>query len=202
MQTGKKDHGEKDQDIEIDLDALLNGDAAAFERVVHQESPRLFRMIMRIVRDEDEAKSILQETFLQAYKRLGTFRRESKFSTWLYAIGLNLARAALRKLRRFDTLEENQIDRLQPSFANGMQTSQSEAWNPQKLAEQSERKRIVHEAIAKLPEDYRMVITLRDIEEMSTIEVAQVLDISEGAVRVRLHRARQAMRKLLDQHFL
>lgn len=197
MQTGEKDHGS-----EIDLEALLSGDAAAFERVVHQESPRLFRMIMRIVRDEDEAKSVLQETFLQAYKRLGTFRRESKFSTWLYAIGLNLARAALRKLRRFDTLEENQIDRLQPSFSNGMQTDQSEAWNPQKLAEQAERKRIVHEAIAKLPEDYRMVITLRDIEEMSTIEVAQVLDISEGAVRVRLHRARQAMRKLLDQHFL
>lgn len=188
--------------MEIDLDALLSGDPAAFERVVHQESPRLFRMIMRIVRDEEEAKSILQETYLQAYKRLGTFRRESKFSTWLYAIGLNLARAALRKLKRFDTLDENQIDKLQPSFSNGMQMGHSETWSPHKIAEQSERKRIVHETIAKLPEDYRMVITLRDIEEMSTIEVAQVLNISEGAVRVRLHRARQAMRKLLDKHFL
>jgi RNA polymerase sigma-70 factor (ECF subfamily) len=157
-------------------------------------------MIMRIVRDEEEARSILQETYLQAYKRLGTFRRESKFSTWLYAIGLNLARASLRKLRRYDTLEEDQIERLQPAFSNGKFQGDTETWNPQKLAERSERKRVVHEAIDRLPADYRMVIMLRDIEEMSTAEVAKVLDISEGAVRVRLHRARQALRKLLDPY--
>jgi RNA polymerase sigma-70 factor (ECF subfamily) len=191
---------DKDQGDDIDLDALLKGDPKAFEKVVHTESPRLFRMIMRIVRDEEEARSILQETYLQAYKRLGTFRRESKFSTWLYAIGLNLARASLRKLRRYDTLEEDQIERLQPAFSNGKFQGDTETWNPQKLAERSERKRVVHEAIDRLPADYRMVIMLRDIEEMSTAEVAKVLDISEGAVRVRLHRARQALRKLLDPY--
>lgn len=186
---------------DIDLDALLKGDAQAFEQLVQQESPRLFRMIMRIVRDEDEAQSVMQETYLQAYKRLDTFRREAKFSTWLYAIGLNLARASLRKSKRYDTLEEESIDRLQPGFSNGMFTDNVEAWNPQKMAERSERKRLVHEAIDKLPADYRTVLTLRDIEELSTLEVAQVLDISEGAVRVRLHRARQALRKILDQYF-
>ena len=186
---------------DIDLDALLNGDTKAFEALVQKESPRLFRMIMRIVGDEDEARSVMQETYLQAYKRLDTFRRESKFSTWLYAIGLNLARASLRKMRRFDALEEEQIERMQPSFANGMFAESAESWNPQKMAEKSERKQLVHEAIAKLPPDYRTVLTLRDIEELSTTEVAQVLDVSEGAVRVRLHRARQALRKLLDQYF-
>ena len=65
---------------DIDLDALLNGDTKAFESLVQKESPRLFRMIMRIVGDEDEARSVMQETYLQAYKRLDTFRRESKFS--------------------------------------------------------------------------------------------------------------------------
>ncbi len=186
---------------EIDLDALLNGDAKVFEQLVLKESPRLFRMIMRIVQDEDEARSVMQETYLQAYKRLATFRRESKFSTWLYAIGLNLARASLRKLKRYDALEEDKIDRLQPGFSNGMFTDSVEAWNPQKMTERTERKRLVHEGIARLPEDYRMVLTLRDIEEMSTTEVAQVLEISEGAVRVRLHRARQALRRTLDQYF-
>ena len=186
---------------DIDLDALLKGDAQAFEQLVQRESPRLFRMIMRIVRDEDEAQSVMQETYLQAYKRLDTFRREAKFSTWLYAIGLNLARASLRKSKRYDTLEEDSIDRLQPGFSKGMFTDNVEAWNPQKMAERSERKRLVHEAIDKLPPDYRTVLTLRDIEELSTVEVAQVLDISEGAVRVRLHRARQALRKILDQYF-
>lgn len=191
----------KDNTEDIDLDTLLAGDAAAFERVVRQESPRLFRMIMRIVQDEDEARSVMQETFLQAYKRLDTFRRESKFSTWLYAIGLNIARASLRKLKRFDTLEEDKIDRLQPSFRNGMYVDSYQAWNPQQVTERSERKRLVHEAIARLPEDYRLVVTLRDIEELSTSEVAQILNISEGAVRVRLHRARQAMRSELDPYF-
>ncbi len=191
----------KDTSGDIDLDALLNGDPIAFERIVQQESPRLFRMIMRIVQDEDEARSVMQETYLQAYKRLDTFRRESKFSTWLYAIGLNLARASLRKMKRFDALEEDKIDRLQPSYTGGMFTESPEAWNPQKMAERSERKALVHSAIAELPVDYRTVLTLRDIEELSTTEVAQTLNISEGAVRVRLHRARQALRSLLDQYF-
>lgn len=190
-----------DKEGDIDLDSLLNGDKAAFEKVVLKESPRLFRMIMRIVQDEDEARSVMQETFLQAYKRRDTFRRESKFSTWLYAIGLNLARASLRKSKRFDALNEDTIDRLQPAFSNGMYMDSFEAWNPQKIAEQAERKELVHKAIDQLPPDYRAIINLRDIEELSTSEVAEVLDISEGAVRVRLHRARQALRKLLDQYF-
>ena len=186
---------------DVDLDALLAGDKAAFEKVVLKESPRLYRMIMRIVQDEEEARSVMQETFLQAYKRLSTFRRESKFSTWLYAIGLNLARASLRKLKRFDTLDEETIQRMQPTFSNGMFAESYESWNPQKIAEKAERKDIVHKAISQLPDDYRAIVTLRDIEELSTTEVAEILDISEGAVRVRLHRARNALRKILDQYF-
>ena len=190
-----------DKEGEIDLDSLLNGDKATFEKVVLKESPRLFRMILRIVQDEDEARSVMQETFLQAYKRLDSFRRESKFSTWLYAIGLNLARASLRKLKRFDALDDDNIDRLQPAFSSGMYVDSYETWNPQKIAERAERKELVHKAINQLPSDYRTIVTLRDIEELSTTEVAEVLEISEGAVRVRLHRARQALRALLDQYF-
>jgi RNA polymerase sigma-70 factor (ECF subfamily) len=185
----------------FDLEALLAGDAQAFERLVQQETPRLYRVILRIVHDEDEARSVLQETFLQAYKRLHTFRRESKLTTWLYAIGINQARSAQRKARRLQSLTEQDLDRMQPNFADGMHAEQYGAWNPQKLAEQAERKRIVHEAIQQLPPDYRTVVMLRDIEELSTEEVAQMLDISNGAVRVRLHRARHALRRLLDRHF-
>lgn len=191
------------QDVQeaIDLEALLQGDRQMFELLVHQESPRLYRVILRIVRDEDEAQSVMQETFLQAYKRLSTFRRESKFTTWLYAIGINLARAALRKKRRTTALEEEDIDRLQPSFAHGLYTEQYESWSPQKLAERTERHALVHAAIDRLPDDYRTIVTLRDLEELSTAEAARVLNISEGAARVRLHRARQALRKMLDEYF-
>ncbi|NND72449.1 MAG: sigma-70 family RNA polymerase sigma factor [Rhodothermales bacterium] len=182
---------------QIDLEALLSGDHDAFEQLVENESARLFRVIMRVLNNEEEARNVLQETFLQAYQRLGTFRRESKVTTWLYAIGINLARAARRKLTRYETLSEEDLDRLQPKYMVGMRRERYQAWDPQKLIESDERKRIVHETILRLPEDYRIVVTLRDIEEMSTSDVASMLDISEGAVRVRLHRARLALKKLL-----
>ena len=183
----------------LDIDAILDGDRDAFAQLVVQESPRLFRVIVRIVRDEDEARSVMQETFLQAYQRLHTFRREAKLTTWLYAIGINLARAALRKARRYNTLEEADIERLQPTFAKGMYAEQPRAWNPHKQAERSERQQLVRKAIDQLPPDYRMVVVLRDLEQLSTTEAARVLEISEGALRVRLHRARQALRALLEE---
>lgn len=188
-------------DAELDLDALLDGDRQEFERLVLRESPRLFRVILRIVGDTNEAESVMQETYLQAFKRLDTFRKESKFTTWLYAIGINLARAALRKTRRISTFAEADIERLQPAFSKGMYVESFESWNPQRIAELEDRKRIVHAAIARLPDDYRTIVTLRDIEELSTAEAAAILNITDGAARVRLHRARQALRQLLDEHF-
>jgi RNA polymerase sigma-70 factor (ECF subfamily) len=186
---------------DLDLEALLSGDEATFEQLVRQESPRLFRIINRIVEDQDEAQSLMQETFLQAFQRLDSFRREAKFTTWVYAIGINLARGSLRKSRRLTALDEAAVERMQPQFERGMFVDQTETWDPHKLAELSQRKDLVHQAIAQLPEDYRTVLNLRDIEEIDTGEVARILDISNGAVRVRLHRARQALRSLLDSHF-
>ena len=188
-------------DHEVDVEALLAGDEKAFEQLVINESERLFRIIVRIVNDEEEAQNILQETFFQAYKRRGSFRRESKLTTWLYAIGINLARASLRKSRRLSPMSEEDLEGLQPQFSRGMFAHTPESWNPQELAEISDRHRIVHEAIEKLPESYRTIVVLRDIEEYSTDEVAGMLDLTGGAVRVRLHRARQALRSLLDHYF-
>ncbi len=185
----------------VDLKALLQGDRSEFEKIVRRESPRLFRVIRRIVGDDDEAESVMQEAYLQAFRRLDRFRGESKFTTWLFAIAINLARAAIRKSRRFSTLEAADVDRLQPRFSRGMYVETFDSWNPQKIAELQDRKRIVRKAIDRLPPDYRDVVTLRDIEELSTAETAAVLNVSEGAVRVRLHRARQALRQMLNEHF-
>ena len=184
----------------ISLDALMAGDEKAFEQLVVQESPRLFRVIVRIVGDDDEAESILQETFLQAYQRINTFRRESKLTTWLYAIGINLARASLRKSRRLSSLEDQEVERMQPEFNRGMFVETPAVWDPARVTELSDRRQLVRKGIEQLPEDYKTVVILRDIEEYSTDEVAKMLGISSGAVRVRLHRARGALRKLLDPH--
>lgn len=186
---------------ELDLDALLAGNPDEFEKLVIQESPRLFRIIARLVGDDVEAESVMQETFLQTFQRLHTFRRESKFTTWLYAIGINLARAQKRKLGRTVSLGEQDVERMQSTFSRGMFSEKPESWDPHKIILRKERKRLVHESIDKLPSDYRTVLILRDIEERSTDDVALMLEITSGAVRVRLHRARQALKKLLDPHF-
>ncbi len=189
------------EDGQPSLDALLAGDERAFEMLVKQESPRLFRVLIRILNDEEEAKNILQETFLQAFLRRDTFRKESKWTTWLYAIGINLARASLRKSKRLSSLGDQDVDRMQPSFAKGMFVESPASWDPLKLTEHSDKHEILYQAIDKLPEDYREIVVLRDIEEHSSEEVANILGITSGAVRVRLHRARHALRAMLTQHF-
>jgi RNA polymerase sigma-70 factor (ECF subfamily) len=185
-----------------DIDALRAKQPDALNQLVRQESPRVFRCIARLIHDKDEAQSLTQETFLQALLNLDSFRGESKLSTWLCAIGINLARAALRKSKRYDVVGDAEIERLLPSFsASGGHSEVYAPWNPEKQAEKNERISHVHAAINRLPDDYRMVVILRDLEELSTAETAQILGISEGAVRVRLHRARQALRTLLHDFF-
>lgn len=185
----------------VDLPALLGGNRREFEKLVRRESPRLYRVILRIVKNSDEAESVMQEAYLQAYKRLATFRGDAKFTTWLYAIAINLAKASIRKRKRFSSYEQEQIERMQPRFSRGFHVESYDRWNPHRLAELEQRKRIVHDAISKLPPDHRAIIVLRDIEELSTAEAAAVLDIKEGTARVRLHRARQALRSVLDAYF-
>lgn len=186
---------------QIDLEALLRGDRKEFEKLVRQESPRLYRVLLRFVKDEDEARSIMQETYLQAYQRLHTFRGDSKLTTWLYAIGINQARVFLRKHRRYDRLDEQDIERLQPSFQMGMYTQTYQPWGPDEAASRKERRDLVHAALSRLPENYRIVVDLRDIQGFSTEEVAGMLEMTSGAVRVRLHRGRQALRALLAPYF-
>jgi len=183
-----------------DLEALKRGDPAAFEALVRAESPRLFRFLLRFLEDEEDARNVMQEAFLQAFRRIDTFRGDARLTTWLYGIALNQARVLLRKNRRYEAMDEADLDRLQPTFSRGMYAQRHRPWPPDVLAEREDLRRLVREAIDRLPDSYREIILLRDIEELSTEEVARMLNLSEGAVRVRLHRARQALRALLSPH--
>lgn len=185
----------------MDTEAILNGDRAAFEAMVESETPRLFHIILRYVNDDEAARSLVQETFLQAYKNLDSFRGDSKLTSWVTGIGINLARSWLRKNKRQQPMDEETMERLQPDFRFGRYTGSFEPWDPEQTAERAERKELVHKALDELSDSYREVIVLRDLEERSTKETAELLGISRGAVRVRLHRARQALRSLLDPHF-
>ena len=185
------------------LATLKARDPEAMNCLVREQCHLVYSAILRLVRDPDETKSLVQETFLQAFRSLDAFRGHSKISTWLYGIAMNVTRDYLRKkTRQRRVLSKRHIDWLQPYFTwQGRHAEQVTAWDPERMMEKRERMRLVREAINQLPERYRVVLTMRDLDELSTSEVAEALSISEGSVRVRLHRARNALRKLLAPHF-
>ena len=184
----------------IDIEALRQGDLKAFNALIRQEGPRVYRCIYRLIQDEEEARNLTQETFIQAFQHINSFRGDAKISTWLCAIGINLARSALRKMRYHETLDEATIDQLQPSFVDGHYAEQPTEWQPERFVENKELGELIQKALNKLPPQYKTIIILRDMEGLSTEDTAELLGMSAGAVRVRLHRARQALRKILDEY--
>jgi RNA polymerase sigma-70 factor (ECF subfamily) len=189
-------------DGEADLLADLRaGKPSAYEEAVRRYSPRLLATAQRILRNEDDAHDAVQDTFLSAFRGLDQFAGESKLATWLHRIAVN---AALMKLRKRRQSHEQSIDHLLPRFANdGHQAEPAAPWDSaaERILERKETRDFVRRAIDNLPENYRTVLLLRDIEGLDTEETAQQLGLTEGVVKTRLHRARQALRGLLDPHF-
>jgi RNA polymerase sigma-70 factor (ECF subfamily) len=179
---------------------LRASDDSAYERVVRLYSPRLLAAARRILQNEEDALDAVQDAFLSAFKALPRFDGESLFSTWLHRIGIN---AALMKLRSRQRKHERPISELLPRFlGDGHQAEPAAPWEPaERLLERQETRVLVRQALAELPEHYRTVLMLRDIEELDTEQAAEQLGVSPGVVKTRLHRARQALRTLLDAHF-
>jgi len=169
------------------VEALKAGSEHAFRCLFEQERKRLHNFVRKIVEDADEAENIVQETFAEAYRQIDDFRGEAKVSTWLFSIARHLAYGHLRTAKRHNYAEHETIEFLQAE-QGGASTVTQEA------VERSERRRIVHDALQELPDHYRRVVQLRDLEEQSTTETAEQLGLTEGNVRVRLHRARKKLR--------
>ncbi|HET7291753.1 MAG TPA: sigma-70 family RNA polymerase sigma factor [Vicinamibacteria bacterium] len=172
-----------------------------FEDLVRRHGPRLLATARRILRSEDDARDALQDAFLQAFRAQDGFRGEAAVQTWLHRILVNACLMRLRSRRRHP---EESIDELLPDFQeDGHHARHPHEWRaePEVLLERRENREFVRAALDRLPDDYRTVILLRDIEELTTAEAAAALGISEVACKVRLHRARQALRGLLAPHF-
>jgi RNA polymerase sigma-70 factor (ECF subfamily) len=183
------------------LAALRLGDDSAFEMLVRQYGGKMLSVARRLMGNDDLAQDAVQDAFLSAFKALSTFDGRSKLSTWLHRIVVN---ASLMKLRSQKRHPEQSIDELLPTFkSDGHQQAPAARWKDsvESTAEQSETQALVRQQIEKLPDTYRTVLLLRDIEEHDTETVAEMLEISVAAVKVRLHRARQALRTLLDPVF-
>lgn len=182
------------------LAALRGGDDRAYERLVSEHGGRMLAVARRMLRNEEEARDALQEAFVLAFRGLPRFAGESRLGTWLHRIVVN---AALMKLRRQRSRPEESIEELLPAFLEDGHAAHSYSDWPEsadRLLEREEVRQRVRASIDRLPVTYRTVLLLRDIEELDTGEVANALGISPNAVKVRLHRARQALRELLDPH--
>jgi RNA polymerase sigma-70 factor (ECF subfamily) len=180
---------------------LRAGEESAFEQLVRSTGGRLLSTARRLLRNEEDARDAVQAAFIRAFQSLERFREESRLSTWLHRILVN---EALMRLRSRAKREDESIDSLLPTFvADGHQTRDTVDWSESadKALERAETAALVRRRIDQLPEIYRNVLVMRDIEEMSNAEIAEVLGVSTNVVKVRLHRARQALRTLLEREF-
>jgi RNA polymerase sigma-70 factor (ECF subfamily) len=188
------------QEAEL-LKALREGREEAFETLVRLHSGRMLSVCRRILRNDEEAKDAVQEAFVSAFRGMSAFEGTSLLGTWLHRIAVN---ASLMRLRSKKRRPEESIDELLPTFKDdGHARVEPRDWSPSALqrVESRETREFVRACIDRLPEMYRVVLLLRDIEEMDTSEAAEVLGVSEGVVKVRLHRARHALRRLLSDRF-
>lgn len=180
--------------------ALRAGDAAAYEKLVRTQTGPLLAVARRYVRDDEEARDVVQNAFIAAFRSLDRFEGKSKISTWLHRITVNHALMRVRARRR---RPEDPIDVLLPRFVeDGHQAEPSLPWpgeGADVLLLREETRVRVREAIDRLPETYRTILLLRDIDGLSGEEAATELGITTTAVKVRLHRARMALRTLLDE---
>ncbi len=163
------------------------GETALFEVLMRRHDQRVYRTVRSILRDEGEAEDAMQQAWLQAYLHLGDFEGAAAFSTWLVRIAANEALQRIRKKGRLTPLADDA----------GEETMDEHAEDPEERAAAREAVRLLEHAVDELPEHYRTVFMLRDIEGLSTAETAAALQIGEEAAKVRLHRARGMLRSAL-----
>lgn len=188
---------------ESELEALRNRNPEAIRRHIYGSRAFIKNVLRRFTETEETADDLLQETFFQALRSLPDFRGESKLSTWLYSIAKNVALARYRKDKRRSPLEEETLTRVaaQGENANTSPNGSPPSWDPVEETTRNEEKVLLHEALDTLSENYREVIQLRELEELSTEETAEKLELTRVNVRVRLHRARKKLKTVLDERF-
>jgi RNA polymerase sigma-70 factor (ECF subfamily) len=169
---------------------VLDGDTALFELLMRRHNQRIYRVARAILRDDAEAEDVMQDTYVRAYQHLNQFEGRAKFSTWLTRIAVHESLARAERRGRFESYFTDD-----PTFeGDPMAYVPSTERTPEQQASNRELGDLLERAILALPETYRTVIIMRDIEEMTTAETSEVLGITEENVKVRLHRARMLLR--------
>jgi RNA polymerase sigma-70 factor, ECF subfamily len=180
------------------LAAAKRGDSAAFEILCKQSANTLFHVVRRMMRNNEDAEDVVQESFQQAFIYLKSFNGDSRFSTWLSRIAIN---AALMKLRKKHRLWEVSLDESgEPEQPSSQIDVEDQGLNPEQLCAQKERQRILSEAMSGLTPGMRKAFELRELDERSTEETARMMGISVGAVKARLFHGRRKLRERLKRY--
>ncbi len=172
------------------IERVLAGETALYGVLVQRYNRRLFRCARSVLKDDVEAEDVVQQTYVVAFEALRTFRGEAAFGTWLARIALHEAFARLRRRRRARAWEEE-------TMSDPATLGAAPEHDPEREAARLELGRLLESAIDALPDAYRVVVVLRDVEQMSTEETAHALALTEENVRVRLHRGRGMLRDVL-----
>jgi RNA polymerase sigma-70 factor (ECF subfamily) len=170
------------------VERVLAGDTSLFEVIMRRYNQRLYRAARAITRSDSEAEDVLQDAYVRAFQHLSQYRGQAAFGAWLTRIAVNEAIARLRLSKKFEPLEDSEGEVVHMSSSDR---------NPEQSAADSEARALLEQAVERLPDNYRIVYMLREVEELSTAETAEVLEASEENVKVRLHRARALLRKQL-----
>lgn len=173
------------------IERVQAGDTALYEVIMRRYNQRLYRTARAILRDDAETEDVIQDTYVRAYQHLDQFAGDALFSSWLTSIAVHESLRRLRQRNRNLQLDDPEQDEKGPM--NIAETS----LDPEQRASAGELRGLLEEAVLALPDAYRTVVMLRDVEEMSTSETAAVLDLTEQNVKVRLHRGHAMMRDSL-----
>jgi len=173
------------------------GDTALFELLMRRHNQRVYRVARAVVKDETEAEDVMQQAYINAFRHLDQFEERAQFSTWLTRITLHEALARRRRQSAHPTMSMTQGD----EHGEPMDALIAPEPDPERQAYTAELARMLESAVDALPETYRVVFALREVEGLSTSETAAGLELGEEAVKTRLHRARAMLRRTLAEQF-
>jgi RNA polymerase sigma-70 factor (ECF subfamily) len=180
---------------------LVARDETAFNELVLTYERRVFSLVFRMLGRRDEAEDLSQEVFVQVFKAIDQFRGDSKLSTWIYRIAVNLCKNKTKYLARRHTGQQDDIDAMadRVPFSAAKGVSVGDVGRPDELVEGMQMEAVVKRAIAQLEPDFRQALILRDVEDMSYEEIAAVTGLPDGTVKSRIHRARGQLRALVEK---
>jgi RNA polymerase sigma-70 factor (ECF subfamily) len=184
------------------IDRLIERDEQAFSEIVRLYGDKVFSLIYRMLGNRQEAEDVAQDVFITVFKTIESFRGEAKFSTWLLRIAANHAKNRIKHLARRPTegADPDDVSQLRTLPDRPTPPVQARIEGPDAMLEAAQTERLMQESIANLPEDQRLLVVLRDVEEMSYQEIEEITGLPEGTIKSRLHRARMAIKEWLDRH--